>query len=164
MKISDIKPIFINSNIEQKSIKKGITDTISGHKKLFRKTLGMTGILGVAFCGVMLTKPANAKADIYNDFKNAGIEVNENKIKYEEELKSKNLELKAAEEKLQNDINQKEGLATILQIPNLRDKEYYQQQHDVLIDFIKIDQEQIESCKKEIEEYKENYNKYGYKK
>ncbi|MCQ2790075.1 MAG: hypothetical protein MJ229_06840 [bacterium] len=157
MSISKITNIANNtiSKTAQKISPKKVINTIAEHKTA--TTLGTitAGLIGLAIYSTAFLKPSsNVKFDIAEAAQATMTEQKASpkdikKLEYENTLTEKENNLKAAQNELKKDEEQINILEKTLSIKGLINKEYYEQQYNVLKDFVETDKAKVAQCEQE---------------
>ncbi len=165
MKVSNVNPVIskIKSNPKLENIKNFTAE----NKKLIGATTAMAGLMGLAIYAAAAIKPTAVTPDIYNEYVKNHKEpvkteyeyVNPKAAEAEENLNNTKEKLNQAKIDLNKDIEQQKFLEAMLNIPEVYDREYYQQQYDILKDFIKMGQENVEILTQEVEAAQNDYKK-----
>ena len=149
-----------------KSHFKNMEDSIIENEKLLHKTASIAGILGLCLIAKTIIKP-NGVPDLYKEYvKNAE---NSNKIELTSETQNKkinkidelNLKIEEATNALNKDIQEQERIINQLSYTKYdNNKEYLQQQYNILNNFINSEKAELDKLKSQLKKEKNNINNY----
>ncbi len=158
MSISKITNIATDTiSKTQKISPKKILNTIAEHKSAAALGTITAGLVGLAIYSAAFLKPSdnsNVKFDIAEAAQATKIEENAQpkdikKLEYENTLTEKENNLKAAQNELKKDEEQINSLEKALSIKGLINKEYYEQQYNILKDFVEADKQKVAQCEQD---------------